>query len=81
MTRTLRASPGDARPTIGFVDDYAALKPPLQRTLLLTKLDETVHYGEEIYELATNRWADGTIAPQGYQQPAAARKMAMCFSP
>ncbi len=45
----------------------AALKPPLQRTLLLTKLDETTHYHGQTYELATNRWADGTVAPQGYQ--------------
>ena len=45
----------------------AALKPPLQRTLLLAKLDETVHYGDETYPLMTNRWADGTVAPPGYQ--------------
>jgi predicted glycogen debranching enzyme len=45
----------------------AALRPPLQRTLLLTKLDETVDYQGQTYEFATNRWADGTIAPQGYQ--------------
>jgi predicted glycogen debranching enzyme len=45
----------------------AALKPPLQRTLLLTKLDETVRYGDQTYELAANRWADGTVAPLGYQ--------------
>ncbi len=45
----------------------AAINPPLQRTLLLTKLDETVHYRETTYELAANRWADGTVAPQGYQ--------------
>ncbi|PZD75013.1 hypothetical protein C1752_00287 [Acaryochloris thomasi RCC1774] len=45
----------------------AALKPPLERTLLLTKLDESVDYQGKVYELATNRWADGTVAPQGYQ--------------
>ena len=44
----------------------AALEPPVARTLLLTKLDETVSYDGRIYELATNRWADNTIAPQGY---------------
>ena len=44
----------------------AALEPPVARTLLLTKLDETVSYDKRIYELATNRWADNTIAPQGY---------------
>ncbi|HEY9769388.1 MAG TPA: amylo-alpha-1,6-glucosidase [Coleofasciculaceae cyanobacterium] len=46
----------------------ATLKPPLGITLLLTKLDETVVYGDVAYPLHTNRWADGTIAPHGYQQ-------------
>jgi predicted glycogen debranching enzyme len=45
----------------------AALKPPLGRTLLLTKLDETVLYGQQAYSLDTNRWADGTVSPSGYQ--------------
>ena len=44
----------------------AALKPPVARTLLLTKLDETVNYNEQFYDLSTNLWEDGTIAPQGY---------------
>ena len=43
-----------------------ALKPPVARTLLLTKLDEIVHYNGQFYDLSTNRWADGTVAPQGY---------------
>ncbi len=46
----------------------AALEPPLGRTLLLTKLDETVGYKEENYPLHCNRWADGTINPEGYKQ-------------
>ncbi len=45
----------------------AALEPPLKRTLLLTKLDETAEYDESFYPLFTNRWADGTVAPQGYR--------------
>ncbi|MBG1243110.1 amylo-alpha-1,6-glucosidase [Nostoc sp. NZL] len=45
----------------------AALKPPLGRTLLLTKLDETVLYDTRSYSLDTNRWADGIVSPQGYQ--------------
>ena len=45
----------------------AALKPPLERTLLLTKLDETVHYAGRLWSLSSNRWANGTIAPKGYQ--------------
>ncbi len=43
-----------------------ALKPPVARTLLLTKLDETVNYNGQFYDLSTNRWADGAVAPQGY---------------
>jgi predicted glycogen debranching enzyme len=46
----------------------AALKPPVARTLLLTKLEETISYHGQSYELATNRWADNAIAPQGYLQ-------------
>jgi len=45
----------------------AALKPPLGRTLLLTKVDETAQYDGRSYPLHTNRWADGTVAPQGYR--------------
>src|SRR5258706_15817829 len=43
----------------------AALKPPLGRTLLLAKLDEAVRYGAQQFDLATNRWASGTLAPEG----------------
>jgi predicted glycogen debranching enzyme len=45
----------------------AALNPPLGRTLLLTKLDETVLYEQQTYALHTNRWADRTVDPQGYR--------------
>jgi len=45
----------------------AALKPPLGRTLMLAKLDETAMYNDRPYPLYTNRWADGTIEPQGYK--------------
>src|SRR5690348_7500297 len=45
----------------------AALQPPLGRTLLLAKLDETVLYDTRSYSLNTNRWADGIISPQGYR--------------
>ncbi|WP_204104504.1 MULTISPECIES: amylo-alpha-1,6-glucosidase [Spirulina sp. CCY15215] len=46
----------------------AALNPPLGRTLLLTKLDELVQYRGQIYPLYTDRWADGSVAPQGYRE-------------
>ncbi len=44
----------------------AALKPPLGRTLLLSKLDETVTYDGSEYELFVNRWGDGTVSPLGF---------------
>ena len=46
---------------------FAALHPPLGRTLLVAKLDETAEYAGRSFELATNRWADGTVAPEGYR--------------
>jgi predicted glycogen debranching enzyme len=45
----------------------AALKPPLGRTLMLAKLDETVIYDTRSYPLYSNRWADGIVSPQGYR--------------
>ncbi|MFN6571499.1 amylo-alpha-1,6-glucosidase [Dendronalium sp. ChiSLP03b] len=45
----------------------AALQPPLGRTLLLAKLDETVLYDTRSYSVNTNRWADGIVSPQGYR--------------
>ncbi|MEB3295324.1 MAG: amylo-alpha-1,6-glucosidase [Synechococcales bacterium] len=46
----------------------AALKPPLGRTVLLTKLDEVATYDQQRYELGCDRWADGSVSPQGYHQ-------------
>ncbi|MFM8309080.1 MAG: glycogen debranching enzyme N-terminal domain-containing protein, partial [Microcystis aeruginosa] len=34
----------------------AALAPPTQRTLLVTKIDESLQYNQKIYHLASNRW-------------------------
>jgi predicted glycogen debranching enzyme len=45
----------------------AALKPPLERMLLVTKLEETLRYNGEVYSITTNQWADGSITPQGYR--------------
>lgn len=39
----------------------AALQPPLGRTMLVAKLDETADYDGIGHPLATNCWADGTI--------------------
>ena len=40
----------------------AALQPPLGRTLLVAKLDETARYASQEFALFTNRWADGTCS-------------------
>ncbi len=45
-----------------------ALKPPLARTLLVAKVDESVECGTLTRPLFTNRWADGTIDPHGYRE-------------
>jgi predicted glycogen debranching enzyme len=51
----------------------AALQPPLGRTLLLAKVDETAEYdgiypdSGHFFPLYTNRWADGTLEPHGYR--------------
>ena len=50
----------------------AALEPPLGRTLLLAKIDETVEYegiypeSGRFYPLYVNRWANGTVEPNGH---------------
>jgi predicted glycogen debranching enzyme len=44
----------------------AALEPPLGRVLMVAKLDESVESGGRVFELATNRWTGGAIAPAGF---------------
>ncbi len=44
----------------------AALQPPLGRTLLVSKLEETAEYDGHIFALSTNRWSDGAVDPHGY---------------
>jgi predicted glycogen debranching enzyme len=44
----------------------AALKPPVERTLLFAKIDESVTYAGATVELGANRWKDGYVAPQGW---------------
>ncbi|OKH25955.1 glycogen debranching protein [Hydrococcus rivularis NIES-593] len=45
----------------------AALKPPLERTLLVSKIDDTAYYNGLIYPLFTNNWINETVDPQGYR--------------
>lgn len=46
----------------------AALKPPLERTLLVSKLDETIGYDGEERPLYSNQWGrgDAPFTPAGY---------------
>jgi len=43
----------------------AATKPPVGRTLLLSKLEETLVIGEQRYELSTNEYS-GAVHPRGF---------------
>ena len=45
----------------------ASLSPPTDRRVMLVKIDETVTYQGNAYDLATNRWTSGTVSPQGYR--------------
>jgi predicted glycogen debranching enzyme len=51
----------------------AAIKPPAERMLLVSKLDETIFLGDNQYELGTNDYGD-VIDPQGYQFLASFKK-------
>ena len=44
----------------------AALTPPLGRTLLVTKLDETLGYDSQRRPLFSNRWSGDVVDPHGY---------------
>lgn len=45
----------------------AALDPPLGRTVMWSRVDETVTYRGKRYPLATTRWASGTVEPRGHE--------------
>ena len=44
----------------------AAFRPPVERMLLVTKIDELVSYRGTPYALATNRWPNDYISPSGF---------------
>ncbi|HLX59467.1 MAG TPA: amylo-alpha-1,6-glucosidase [Ktedonobacteraceae bacterium] len=49
----------------------AALRPPVERSVLVTKIDEEVEVASErgqsqTYKLGVNEYQDGTLDPQGY---------------
>lgn len=43
-----------------------ALHPPLGRTLLVTKFDDTATYNQHTYPLYANRWGTYVVNPAGY---------------
>ncbi|MEA2787088.1 MAG: hypothetical protein QOF71_3192, partial [Candidatus Eremiobacteraeota bacterium] len=45
----------------------AAMDPPVTRRLVVARLDFDVEYDGRTYELSTNRWRSGAIAPQGWR--------------
>lgn len=45
----------------------AALKPPYERTLLVSKLDETIECDGRVYPIYSNRWANILVEPNGYR--------------
>lgn len=51
----------------------AALQPPSGRQVLLSRLDETVVVGGDVYELGTSFWQSGWTAPEGYRHVTAFR--------
>jgi len=45
----------------------AATDPPATRRLIVPRLDLDVDYDGRAYELSTNRWRSGALAPQGWR--------------
>ena len=45
----------------------AALQPPVGRTLLVSKLEETADYRGQRFPLFANRWMSGVVEPQGFE--------------
>lgn len=45
----------------------AALNPPIDRRVMLVKLDEALSYRGVSYDLSTNRWGSDSVAPEGYK--------------
>ena len=51
----------------------ASLKPPVERVLMVAKLDAVAYYRGAHSELGANEFADGTLAPRGFKRLAAFR--------
>jgi len=44
----------------------ASLEPPVERTLLVAKVDLSVEYMGQLYQLAANEFAGGAVDPKGF---------------
>ena len=44
----------------------ASVKPPVDRVVMVSKVDATIGYRGQRFQLGCNEFADGTIAPQGF---------------
>jgi predicted glycogen debranching enzyme len=51
----------------------ASLRPPIERVVMVAKLEAAVSYQGQRYELAANEFADGTVAPRGFENLGAFR--------
>jgi len=45
---------------------FAALNPPLGRTLLVSNVEERAEYRRGMFRLGANRWASGAVEPKGF---------------
>jgi predicted glycogen debranching enzyme len=45
----------------------ATLRPPLERVLMISKVDPTVRYAGAEWALGCNEFADGTLTPRGFE--------------
>jgi predicted glycogen debranching enzyme len=46
----------------------AALRPPVERIVMVAKVDATVLFEDQRFELGCNEFADGTLAPRGFER-------------
>ncbi|MGH8231025.1 MAG: glycogen debranching enzyme N-terminal domain-containing protein, partial [Steroidobacteraceae bacterium] len=45
----------------------ASLRPPLERVLMVAKVDARLRYGGSDWDLGCNEFADGTVSPRGFE--------------
>ncbi len=46
----------------------SALTPPVDRHMILSRLEETIKIDNHSYDLSTNYWSSGVISPTGYKK-------------